>query len=104
MNFWFINQANEDNKFDVYITFIRQSNNFIHSVTQPYKMEPVYRVKNCVYARYIGPEDKLKFAYDKVHVTAFEEDIEIGKESYTIFVDKQDENIVADVFVEKQDA
>lgn len=95
-------KENEENQFDVYVTFIRQSNNFIHTVAEPYKMEAVLRVKNCMYARYIGPEDKLKFAYDKINVTAFEEDIEISRESYTIFVDKQDENIVADVFVEKK--
>jgi hypothetical protein len=95
-------KENEENKFDVYVTFIRQSNNFIHSVIEPYKMESVLRVKNCMYAHYIGPEDKLKFAYDKIHVTAFEEDIDLSKETYTIFVDKQDDNIVADVFVEKE--
>ena len=54
---------------------MRQANNFIHNVEAPYTMESVLRVRNCMYARYTGPEEKLKLAYDKINVTAFEEDI-----------------------------
>ena len=43
----------------------------------------------------------MKFAYDKINLTAFEEDIELSNENYTIFVNQIDEDIVADVFVEK---
>lgn len=93
---------NEEGQIDVQLFFMRQSNNFIHNVEEPYKMESLIRVRNCMYARYIGPEEKLKFAYDKINVTAFEEDVELSNENYTIFVDQQDENIVADVFVEKK--
>lgn len=93
---------NEEGKLDVQLFFMRQSNNFIHNVEEPYKMESLIRVRNCMYARYIGPEEKLNYAYDKINVTAFEEDIELSNENYTIFVDQQDDNIVADVFVEKK--
>ena len=81
---------------------MRQTNNFIHNVEAPYKMEPVIRVRNCMYAHYVGPEEKLKLAYDKINVTAFEEDITVANENYTIFIEKQDDNIVADIFVEKK--
>lgn len=93
---------NEEGQLDIQLFFMRQSNNFIHNVEEPYKMESVIRVRNCMYARYIGPEEKLNFAYDKINVTAFEEDIELSNENYTIFVDKQDDDIIADVFVEKK--
>lgn len=93
---------NEEGKLDVQLFFMRQSNNFVHNVEEPYKMESLIRVRNCMYARYIGPEEKLKFAYDKINVTAFEEDIELSNENYTIFVDQQDDDIIADVFVEKK--
>ena len=92
----------DEGKLDIKITLMRQANNFIHNVEAPYTMESVLRVKDCLYARYTGPEEKLKFAYDKINVTAFEEGIELGNTSYTVFVDKQDDNIVADVFVEKK--
>lgn len=94
--------VNEEGQLDVKISLMRQANNFIHNVEPPYTMESVLRVKNCMYARYTGPEEKLKLAYDKINVTAFEEDIELSNTSYTIFVDKQDDNIVADIFVEKK--
>lgn len=93
---------NEEGQLDIQLFFMRQSNNFIHNVEEPYKMESVIRVRNCMYARYIGPEEKLNFAYDKINVTAFEEDIKLSNENYTIFVNKQEDNIVADVFVEKK--
>jgi hypothetical protein len=93
---------NQEGKANVKICLMRQANNFIHNVEPPYTMESVLRVKNCMYARYTGPEEKLKLAYDKINVTAFEEDIELSNTSYTIFVDKQDDNIVADIFVEKK--
>lgn len=94
--------VNDEGKLDIKIFLMRQANNFIHNIESPYTMESVLRVKNCMYARYTGPEEKLKLAYDKINVTAFEEDIELSNTSYTIFVDKQDDNIVADIFVEKK--
>ena len=93
---------NENQQLEIHAYLMRQTNNFIHNIEAPYKMEPVIRVRNCMYAHYVGPEEKLKLAYDKINVTAFEEDIELSNENYTIFVDKQDDNIVADIFVEKK--
>lgn len=94
--------VNEEGQLDIKVYLMRQANTFIHNVEAPYNMESVLRVRNCMYARYTGPEEKLKLAYDKINVTAFEEDIELSNTSYTIFVDKQDDNIVADIFVEKK--
>ena len=93
---------NEDQQLEIHAYLMRQTNNFIHNIEAPYKMEPVIRVRNCMYAHYVGPEEKLKLAYDKINVTAFEEDITVANENYTIFIEKQDDNIVADIFVEKK--
>ena len=94
--------VNDEGQIDIKVYLMRQANNFIHNVEAPYTMESVLRVRNCMYARYTGPEEKLKLAYDKINVTDFEEDIELSNSNYTIFVDKQDDNIVADIFVEKK--
>ena len=85
------------------VKLMRQSNTYIHNVEAPYKMESVIRVKYCMYARYTGEEDKLKFAFDKINVTAFEEGIPLKGDSYTIFVAKSDDGITADVFMERAD-
>ena len=93
--------VNEEGEADINIQFMLQADNFIHSVEAPYKMDSLLRVKNCLYARYIGSEDKIKFAYDKLGVYAFENDIELDGSNYTIYVDRneEDETMVADVFM-----
>jgi len=92
---------NESNELDIEMILMLQCNNFIHSVEEPYSMESVIRVKECMYCRYIGPEEKLKFAYDKLNLEAFENDIQLKGDSYTIFVDRNEEEntIIADVFM-----
>ena len=68
-------------------------------------MESVLRIPNCMYCRYIGSEGKLKFAYDKINLEAFENDIKLTCESYIVFVDQNEEEgtIVADVFMPKME-
>lgn len=91
----------KNDSVDIKMIFMLQSDNFIHNVEPPYKMDSILRVKNCLYARYIGPEEKLKFAYDKLGVYAFENDIELEGCNYIIYVDRneEDETMVADVFM-----
>lgn len=92
---------NEVNEIDLKMRFMLQCDNYLHKVVSPYKMETLIRVKNCIYARYAGPEDKIKFAYDKIGVYAFENGIELDGSNYTIYVSKneEDETMVADVFM-----
>lgn len=96
---------NENDEMDMEIIMMLQCNNFIHSVEAPYSMESIIRVPNALYCRYIGPESKLNFAYDKIGVEAFEEDIKLDDCNYTIFVDSREEEdiIVADVFIPRSE-
>lgn len=93
----------KNEKESILIKFIVQTATFIHSVEKPYQIKSVIRVPDCMYCRYMGPEDKLKFAYDKINLEAFENDIELTGESYTVFVEQNEEEgtIVADVFMPK---
>lgn len=95
----------EDNKMELNMFFILQCESYIHDVQSPFRMESVIRVPNCMYCRYSGPENSIKFAYDKIQLTAFENDIPLVGESYTVFVNSDEENelIVADVFMERAD-
>ena len=96
-------EDSDTNEVKIVVKLMRQSNTYLHSVEAPYKMEPVIRVTNCMYARYTGDESTLKFAYDKINLIAFEEDIPLKGDSYTIFVDNTDDGIIADVFMERAD-
>ncbi|TYQ17858.1 UNVERIFIED_CONTAM: hypothetical protein Cloal_0230 [Acetivibrio alkalicellulosi] len=93
----------ENNEPKVIIKLLRQANTYLHSVDKPYKMESVIRIPNCMYARFTGEESKLKLAYDKINVVAFEEDIKLKGDSYTVFVSNIDDGIIADVFMERED-
>lgn len=97
--------VNENGEMDIDFRVILQCNTYIHKVEPPYIMESVRKVHNCVYCRYIGPEDKLNFAYHKIQLEAFENDIPLKGDSYTIFVDRDEDNetITADVFMERAD-
>lgn len=96
-------EIDEADKLDIKIILLMQCDNFIHKTEVPYSMKQSLRVTNCIYCNYIGPEDKLKFAYDKIGVEAFENEILLQNDSYTVFINKcEDDNyIVADVFVER---
>lgn len=93
--------VNENGELSVIIKLMRQVSNYINHVEPPYSMESVIRIKDCMYVRYTGPESKIKYAYDKINLTAFEEDIELKGDSYTVFVNQIDDNIVADIFMER---
>lgn len=97
---------NDSGELDMDIAIMLQCNNYIHNVEQPYSMESVIRVPNALYCRYTGPENSLKFAYDKIQLEAFEQDIKLDNCNYTIFVDNNEEDdvMIADVFIPRGDS
>ncbi len=97
--------VNDNEELDMEINLMLQCNNYIHSVEKPYSIESIIRVPNCMYCRYVGLEEKLNFAYNKISLEAFENDIELTGESYTVFVDQNEEEgtIVADVFMPRKE-
>lgn len=96
--------VNDEGEMVMEIKLMRQSNTYINHIEDGYSMKPVIKVGGCMYCRYTGPEDKLRYAYDKISVAAFEENINLLGSSYTIFVDsnEEEEYIVADVFMERE--
>lgn len=96
---------NENQELDMELIMMLQCNHYIHNVEPPYSMESVIRVPDAMYCRYTGPESTLKYAYDKINLEAFENDIKLKDYNYTIFVSSNEEEgtIVADVFVPKDE-
>lgn len=86
---------------EMVVRLLRQASGYINHTETPYSMGSVLRVPNCLYVRYRGPLEKLQVAYSKLAVVAFENDINLKGDSYTIFVDQlESEDIVADIFME----
>lgn len=94
-------EIDEDEEVNASIKFLIQSNNYIQNVEPPFKMESILKVPNCLYARYVGPEEMIKYAYDKLGVYAFENEINLCGDNYTVYVDsnKSEETIIADIFM-----
>ncbi len=97
-------ELTESGEMQIEMALMLQCNTYIHGVSAPYTMDAVLRVPHAAYCRYQGPESMLQFAYQKIYLEAFEHDIELGSESYTIFVgqDEDAETIMADVFIPKK--
>lgn len=70
------------------------------SLEHPYIFDGTIKLSNCILARYKGDLFNLQMAYSKIQVYAFENELELKDEIYSIFV-KQDMNEIAvDIFVE----
>lgn len=96
-------KLNDQGQAEIQVVFMIQCSREIHSVEKPYIMKNIIRVPDCVYCRYTGQEENLKFAYDKINLCAFEKDIRLKGDSYTAFVDNTEDIVIADVFMEKVD-
>jgi hypothetical protein len=84
------------------INLLRQANKYIVHPEAPYNSKSIIRVKNCMYVRYIGPETKINLAIDKINVIAFEENIRLSNEIYTVVLSENEDDSMVDVFIEEK--
>ncbi|MCL2786334.1 MAG: hypothetical protein FWD81_03845 [Methanomassiliicoccaceae archaeon] len=71
-------------------------------VDSPYYFDELVRVENCVMARYRGDPNSVQMARGKISVYAFENDIQLKGDMYTVFVEQNENGIMADVFAETE--
>lgn len=93
-------EVNDDGQAKMNIKIMVQLKNPIHNVEPPYELKTQIRIPNCLFARFIEKEENLQFVYQKIGVHAFENDIKLKGDSYTVLVKQEEKNIVADVFME----
>lgn len=97
-------EIDSEGNVEIKLVLMRQCKNYIHNVENMYKMNSVVKIENCLYCRFIGIEENLKYAYSKMGVCAYEADKTLSGETYTIYVDElMDETSVIDVFMPVQD-
>ena len=82
------------------IYFMMQVNQLIPRLEPGYEQDAVLRVKNCLYAHYTGPMSHNQLATAKLQIMAFENDIKLTGDNYTIYVNQDDDDAVVDVFME----
>ena len=93
-----IEGAGPDHAPELYL--MQQATQMITQMEPGYHMDAVLRVKNCLYAHYAGPMSHSQLASSKLQILAFENDIKLSGNTYTIFVDQDDDEAVVDVFME----
>lgn len=99
INYSFV-EGDENGQAKITIKLIIQLKNSIHNIEKPYELKNQIRVTNCLFARFTEKEENLRYAYSKLGLFAFENDMKLKGDSYTVFVDKNEKGIVADVFME----
>ena len=82
------------------IYMMQQVNQLIPRLEAGYQMDAVLRVKGCLYAHYTGPMSQSGLASQKLNIYAFENEIELNGNVYTIFVNQDDDDAIVDVFME----
>lgn len=93
-------QGNENGQPTLILKLMLQLKNPICNIETPYEFKNHIRVTNCLFARFTENEEKLRYAYVKLELFAFENNLELKGDSYMVSVDKSNEKIVADVFME----
>lgn len=93
-------KANENGQIDIIIKLMVQLKTPIHNVETPYEFKNQIRVTNCLFARFNEKEENLQFGYSKLQLYAFENNIKLKGDSYTIYVDNKEGNLVSDIFME----
>ena len=79
---------------------LQQVNQLITRLDPGYEMDAVLRVRNCLYAHYVGPMDHSSLASQKLDIYAFENEIERTGDVYSIYVNQDEDEGVLDVFME----
>ena len=79
---------------------MQQATQLITQTEPGYEVDAVLRVKNCLYAHYTGPMAYSQLASSKLQILAFEKDLKLSGDTYTIFVNQDDDDAVIDVFME----
>ena len=88
----------EDRQMHLYM--MQQATQMIPQMEPGYHMDAVLRVKNCLYAHYTGPMSHNQLATAKLQIMAFENDIKLTGDNYTIYVNQDEDDAVVDVFME----
>ena len=87
-------------EFDILLYFMQRPNHLVPRLDPGYQMDALLRVRNCLYAHYTGPMSYSNLASQKLDIYAFEHEIETTGDSYSVYVNQDDDNGVLDVFME----
>ncbi len=65
----------------------------------PYSFQNQICIPNCLFARFNDDGEKIQFATNKLTLYAYENDLELTGESYTIVLEQNEKRMLADIFM-----
>ncbi|UTE73451.1 DUF5085 family protein [Rossellomorea marisflavi] len=82
------------------VSFIMQANKAV-DVEAPYGFKDSLRIENCLYTRFQGKEYDIDYAYQKMNLYAYEHNLSLKKESYSIFLGNEpaSDKVTIDIFM-----
>jgi len=96
-------EVNEEGQAQVNVELLMQLDSPLHSLDKNYEFKKQLKIENCLFARFHEKEENIKFAYFKLNVHAFENDMNLHGESYTVYVKQTSDKLMADIFMPLQD-
>lgn len=96
-------EMNGDGQVQIHIELIMQLDSPLHTLDKTYEFSKQLKIENCLFARFYEKEENIRFAYFKLNVHAFENDMKLNGESYTVYVKQNSDTLMADIFMPLQD-
>ena len=92
--------AAADGSMELTVRYLRQLSKQINCNDSDYRFQDEIAVNHCLYIRFVGREEHLRLAYDKLNLYAYEEELKTRGDAYSVFVSQTDDIMVTDVFME----
>ena len=65
----------------------------------PYRFEKEMRIQNCLFARFNDVAEKLQFATSKLTLFAYENDLELTRDTYMGLLERKENKLLADIYM-----
>lgn len=86
-------------KPDLLISVLIQTKEENPTIIRPYSFTSEVKVGPCLFSRFIGKEENAGIAQSKLQVYAYEKNIVLGSESYSVYKNQTSEYAEIDTFV-----
>ncbi|SET03125.1 AraC family transcriptional regulator [Anaerobranca gottschalkii] len=87
----------EDGTISTNYDLMIQAHNYLQYKKQ-FKVEKQLECSHCIYLRFSDKPQYLQYAYSKLDIYFYENDIESNGVTYNVFVSETEDNIVVDIF------
>lgn len=93
--------APKGNDTDISLCLMMQADKVIKNADPGFESYEELVIRNCMYVRFEGSIDNLQLAYNKLQLVAYEKNVKLKGNIYTVYVKASDDGeMIVDVFME----